>query len=223
MKADLHIHTNFSDGVSSPQEVVRAAIEKNIDCICITDHREIKGAIEAMRFGFDKNILVLPGIEIATKLGDILGINIKEIIPDGLSVKETIEEIRKQGGIAVIAHPFSWPLHRFRGGKEDFLAADAIEIFNASLLNIFNKKAFNFSQEYNLPFTAGSDAHRAEFVGRAYIEVPQNILTEKELLTTICEKKIKVKGKNLNIREIPRNGLNKRTVFFLRGFYSHTK
>ena len=74
MKIDLHIHTKFSwDGFSSPREVVDAAIQKGIDCICITDHNEIKGAIEAMKYGFDKNILVLPGIEILSLDGDILG------------------------------------------------------------------------------------------------------------------------------------------------------
>jgi len=143
MKADLHVHTTFSDGFSSPQEVVKTAIEKNIDCLCITDHHETKGAIEAMRFGFDKDILIIPGIEVTTKLGHILGINVKKVIPGGLSPEETIKEIRRQGGIAVIAHPFDWPIEDFVGGGKKILdiSPDGVEVFNASvLIKSSNKK-----------------------------------------------------------------------------------
>ncbi len=213
MKADLHIHTNFSDGLSSSQEIVKAAVEKGIDCICITDHQEIKGAIEAVRFGFDKDILVIPGIEITTKSGHILGINIKKIIPNGLSAKETVKEIRKQGGLAVIPHFFAWPLNRFRGKKEDFLAVDAIEVFNASLFNFSNKKAFNLSKKYNLPFTAGSDAHRADFVGRAFLETSKDIFSEKDLIKEIMENRVKAKGKVLRSWEMARNSLRKRIFY----------
>lgn len=213
MKADLHIHSNFSDGISSPQEIVKAAIEKNIDCICITDHQEVRGTIEAMRFGFDKNILIIPGIEITTKLGDVLGINVKKIIPNGLSMKETVKEIRRQGGIAVIPHFFAWPINNFRGKKEDFLTADAIEIFNASLFNFLNKKAFNLSRKYNLPFTAGSDAHRADFVGRGFIETSKDIFSEKDLIKEIMENRIKSKGKVLRPWEMARNSLRKRIFY----------
>ena len=59
MKIDLHIHTKFSwDGFSTPKEVVDAAVEKGIDCICIADHNQIDGASQAMKYAFDKNILV---------------------------------------------------------------------------------------------------------------------------------------------------------------------
>lgn len=214
LKADLHIHSTFSDGTSSPQEIVKVAIARNIDCICITDHGEIKGAIEASRFGYDKDILVIPGIEITSKSGHILGINVKRIIPDGLSAKETVKEIRKQGGLAIIPHPFSLALRRFRGRKEYFLAADAIETFNASIFNFENKKAFNLAKIYNLPFMAGSDAHRADFVGRAYLEIPKNILSGKELITEIREKRVKIQGKNLNHWEMLRNNLTKKASFY---------
>lgn len=209
MKADLHVHTNFSpDGLSSPKEIVKAAIEKNIDCICITDHHEIKGAIEAMKFSFDKNILIISGIEILTTSGDVLGINVKKIIPDGLSVEKTIEEIRKQGGMAVIPHPFDWPVVNFRGGEKKLCSIDfdAIEAFNSSVIfKSANQKAFNFSQKNNLPITASSDAHRAEFVGRGYIEISRSILSEKEVLEEIKNKKVKINGKPLNFWEVFKN------------------
>lgn len=212
MKADLHIHTKYSyDSNTSPKEIVIAAIEKGINCICITDHGEIKGAIEAMKFGFDKDILVVPGIEILTTSGDILGINIKKIIPDGLSAVETIKEIKKQGGIAVVPHPFSRFLMGFWGGEEKLRAihSDAIETFNASItFNSSNRKAFDFSLKNNLPFTAGSDAHRKEFVGRGYVEISENILSEKDLMDAIMGKKVKTGGKHLSPLEILKNSFN---------------
>lgn len=209
MKADLHIHTKYSyDAVSSPQEVVKVAIERSIDCICITDHGEIRGAIEAMRFGFDKDILVIPGIEILTTSGDILGINVKEIIPDGLSTEKTIQEIKKQGGLAVVAHPFDWS-RSFWGKKKDLLSLglDAFEAFNAVVISRrSNKRALNFVQKNNLCFTAGSDAHRAEFVGRGYIETLKDIGSEKELLEEIKNRRVEIKGVPLNLWEMLKNG-----------------
>ncbi len=207
MKIDLHIHTNFSwDAFSSPKEVVDAAIEKEIDCICITDHGEIKGATEAMKYGFDKNILVIPGIEILSLEGDILGINVKKIIPDFRPPEETIQEIKKQGGMAVIPHPF-WPLSNLKNNREALLSADAIEVLNADMFRFTNKKALAFSKKYNLAFTAGSDAHRVKFIGRAYLEIPQNNLSEKEVIEQIKNKAGKIKGEALSFLERIENSL----------------
>jgi len=208
MKADLHIHTTFSDGISTPEEIVETAIKRGINCICITDHHEINGSIEAMKFGYDKNILVIPGIELLTTSGDVLGINVKKNIPSGLSVKEAIKEIRKQGGIAVIPHPFNKPVNGFWGGEKDLkkINFDAIESFNATVFfKSSNKKADNFSKSNNLCFTAGSDAHRKDFVGRGYIEVSDNIKTEKDLILAILEKRAKTGGKKLTLVEIFKN------------------
>lgn len=208
MKADLHIHTNFSpDGISSPQAIVNAAIEKGIQCICITDHGQIQGAIRAMKYGFDKNILVIPGIEVLSQSGDILGINVKKVIPDGLTSQETIEEIRKQKGIVIIPHPFNWPAGNFIGSEREFFLVDAIEIFNATVFGFTNKRAVNFCQKNGLAFSAGSDAHLAKFVGRGYLEIPKNILSEKELSEELRNKTGKIQGKILNLWETIENSL----------------
>jgi len=206
MKIDFHIHSYFSwDGFSSPEEIVDTAIEKNIDCICITDHGKIEGAIRAMKYGFDKNILVIPGIEIKSRSGDILGINIKKIIPNGLTAEKTIREIQKQKGMAIIPHPFNQPVGKFKGGEKEFLMADAIETLNASVFKFANKKAVNLSEKMNLCFTAGSDAHRAKFVGRGYLEIPKNILSEEHLIEEVKNKTGSVQGEILNFYETLEN------------------
>jgi len=210
IKADLHIHSHFSrDGQSSPKEIVKSAIEKGIDCICITDHSEVQGAIEAMKHAFDKNLLVVPGIEVTSRSGDILGINVKKIIPKGLTLEQTIEEIKKQGGIAVAAHPFGWPLPgglRIGQKKISDYKISGLEAFNAALIfNFSNRRALNFSQENNLPPTAGSDSHHADFVGRGHLKFKKSILSEKDLVAEILAKNIEIGGKPLSFLEILKN------------------
>ena len=77
MKCDLHCHTFYSyDSTTPPPEMVEAAIKRGINCLAITDHNEIRGALEAIEYAKDKSILIIPGIEIKSKEGDILGLNI---------------------------------------------------------------------------------------------------------------------------------------------------
>jgi len=190
MKADFHIHTIFSyDGLPSPEEVVEAALSKKIDCIAICDHGKIQGAFEARKFAKDKPILVIPGIEVKSKEGDILGLNNQKKIPDGLSVKETIEQILKQGGMAAIAHPFDYflPFNQIEKYISFFQEKRvAIEIFNGSLFfNFANLEAQTFADQNNLPFIVGSDAHSIDFIGKAFLEIPKDNLTIEEVLEEI--------------------------------------
>lgn len=196
MRIDLHLHTDFSyDGLYTPKEMVEAAIAKGLDAICITDHGEIKGALEAMKFSGDK-ILVIPGIEIKSKEGDILGINIKEKINDNLPAIETIKRIIHLGGLPVIPHPFDFFIF-FNGVKKltKFLQDKkvAIEIFNAStFFNFSNSLAFKFCNDFNLPFIASSDAHSPEFIGKAYLEIPKDGLSPAEILIEIRNRNCKI-------------------------------
>ncbi len=207
MKADLHIHTSYSfDGISSPREAVDSALKKGLDCICITDHGRIEGALEAIEYAKGKNILVIPGIEVLTESGDILGINIKERIPEGLSLKETVREIKRQKGLAVVAHPFDWPVENFLGSRKDIKRVKAVEVFNSSAISFkANREALEFAEKNNLFITAGSDAHRAEYIGRGYLETFEDFSTAEELIEKIKKRKVKAKGKPLNLFQILKN------------------
>jgi predicted metal-dependent phosphoesterase TrpH len=67
MKADLHIHTTYSDGLLSPVQVVRRADELNLKVIAITDHDTVEGIPEALEEAKKSQKLeVIPGIEINT-------------------------------------------------------------------------------------------------------------------------------------------------------------
>jgi predicted metal-dependent phosphoesterase TrpH len=201
MKCDLHIHSHYSyDSNSSIKEIIDSAIKKGIDCIAITDHNKIQGAFEAIEYAKSKPILVIPAIEVKSRDGDIIALNVKKEIKKDLSAEETIEEIREQGGLSIIAHPFGdW--HGFKRNLKDFIdKVDAIEVFNASIF-IGNRKARELVKKYNLAFTAGSDAHEPKFIGRAYLEIPGNNLSVKEILEAIKNKNCEPKGREFSLFE----------------------
>ena len=149
MKCDFHIHSRYSyDSTSSPKEIVEKAFEKGIDCLAITDHETVEGVGKVMEQASGKPILIIPGIEVKSRKGDILGLNVKEAIPAGLSAKETIEKIKEQGGMAVIAHPFSF-LYSFKGDLKSLLGEmDGIEAFNAAIFSSDNRRALEFAEKY---------------------------------------------------------------------------
>ena len=102
-RADLHVHTLWSDGAQRPEEVVAVASER-VDVVAITDHDEIRGALRAREWAREHPELgvdVVVGEEISTLNGHLLGLFLEECIPPGLSALDTIGEIHAQGGLAV--------------------------------------------------------------------------------------------------------------------------
>ncbi len=65
-RGDFHLHTNASDGKLSPKELIHSASMKGLDIIAITDHDTTLGVEDGIREGLDKNIRVIPGIELST-------------------------------------------------------------------------------------------------------------------------------------------------------------
>jgi predicted metal-dependent phosphoesterase TrpH len=176
LKADLHVHTRYSeDSISSPEKIVQHCIERGINCLAITDHNEISGAFEVKRIAPFKVII---GEEILTNRGEIIGYFLTEKIPSRLSPEETVARIKAQGGLVCIPHPFD----RFRSGAklrnhalEKIIAnIDLIEVFNSrTMLLRDSARALEFAQKHALPGTAGSDAHIVQEVGSTYMEIPE--------------------------------------------------
>lgn len=161
MILDLHIHSRYSfDSLSKPKDIIRIAKKKGLNGIAITDHNTIKGGIDARRINHDPNFLVIIGSEIATEMGDIIGLFLKEEIRSRDSI-EVIEEIHRQGGIAVLPHPYKG--HRLN--EEIIRNIDVIECFNSRTSGENNKKAMKLAERYKKPIIAGSDAHFSSEVG----------------------------------------------------------
>ncbi len=104
--ADLHMHTIYSfDGTATVPATLRRAHEKGLSVIAITDHDEIAGALNAVSLAHLYGIEVIPGIEITTADGHLLGLFVTEIIPAGLSLVDTVLKVRELGGICIAPHP----------------------------------------------------------------------------------------------------------------------
>jgi len=175
LKADLHIHTEYSMDCSTPLEkIINRCLELEINCIAIADHGTAEGALEMQKIAPFK---VIVAEEVLTPYGEIMGMFLKETIPSGLSVEQTISRIKAQGALVNIPHPFDMLRGLRLDGKE--LEAlvdqiDAVEVFNAR--EPFRKpsaKAQTFAQKYGIPGTVGSDAHTIGEIGNAYIEMPE--------------------------------------------------
>jgi predicted metal-dependent phosphoesterase TrpH len=167
-RLDLHVHTKHSqDCYCSVAEVVEAAKRAGLKGIAITDHDSVGGNAEAAKLSSEE-FLVIPGVEISSKDGHILGLGVSESIPRDLPASETVELIRGQGGIAVAAHPFG--LARKIGSvfKARF---DAVEVYNSRTYFMSNTLARRFAERNHLPMVAGSDAHCPDEIGLAGVGV----------------------------------------------------
>src|SRR3984893_1524449 len=151
--------------------------------MAVTDHNESSGPLEAASKA--SGIKVIVGEEVKTAhQGEVIGLFIEEKIPRGLSLEETIAEIKRQGGIVYVPHPFD-RLHSVPD-YEHLLPVlddvDAIEIFNPRIAIMeFNEEAVRFAAKYRMPAGAGSDAHVPQGLGSVRIRMrdfdgPQEVL-----------------------------------------------
>ncbi len=177
---DLHMHTDHSGDCATPVEVLLAtAHEQGLGAIAVTDHNEISGALEAReqaaRSGPNPPVKVIVGEEIKTaQEGEVIGLFIEEKIPRGLTMRETIEEIRAQNGVVYVPHPFdrmhSVPDYEYLLANLEHL--DAIEVFNPRVaISAFNEEAARFAEKYRIVAGAGSDSHVAQGLGSVRIRM----------------------------------------------------
>ena len=194
LKADLHIHTEYSIDCNTPlEQIISHCQEAGINCIAISDHDTAEGALKMQGIA---PFPVIVAEEIMTPYGEIMGMFLQESIPGGLPVDETIARIRAQGGLVCIPHPFD----RFRRSALDSeitqeLAEqeqiDVIEVFNSRTpLYRSSAKAKAFAQKYGLPGSAGSDAHTPHEIGNAYVEMPE-FSGRDDFLQALAKGKIK--------------------------------
>jgi predicted metal-dependent phosphoesterase TrpH len=162
------MHTDHSPDCATPVEVLLATAKaEGLGAIAVTDHNEVSGAFDALAKA--SGIKVIVGEEIKTAhQGEVIGLFLSKRIPRGLTLEETIAEIRRQGGVVYVPHPFD-RLHSVPD-YEHMLAIldeiDAIEVFNPRVaISSFNEEAARFAAKYRLTAAAGSDSHVAAGLG----------------------------------------------------------
>ena len=192
VKIDFHIHTSFSlDSAIKPKALLGKCKEFGI-IPAITDHNSVSANKEFRRL----KAKFIPGEEIRTDIGDLIGLYIQDLIPKKTPFLEALDRIKEQGGISYLPHGFD--VFRYNiGGKYPEYAkkVQVIEVFNARCLSPNpNKKAGFFAKRNNKLMAAGSDAHLLFEFGNTYTELPEfDLENPKELLKAL--KKAKIKGK----------------------------
>ena len=164
LKIDFHVHTCYSgDSVTTLKQVVTYSKRRGLDGVAITDHNTLKGALKLKT----RDIIVVPGIEISTLNGHLLGINVITPIPAKLGIEETVHRIHEAGGIAVAPHPSMF--YKSPPSRE-VSSYDAVEVMNASSVpfQVFTSLSKRFADRLGLPQIGGSDSHYAPEIGAAY-------------------------------------------------------
>jgi PHP-associated len=175
VRVDCHLHTVASgDANLTLEQLAVRAKENGLDVVCVTDHNETSAAVAAAER--DLGVRIVTGEEIRTPDGDLIGLFLAERIPYVLPLAEVVGRIRAQGGLVYVPHPFD----RIRASLGAALPGmcergdvDVVEVFNAKIDDqALNDQAAALAAAYGLPGGAGSDAHDADGVGAAWLEMP---------------------------------------------------
>lgn len=150
-----------TEAIPSPREIMKTAAARKLDAVALTDHNTVKGWAEARREAKAQGILFIPGIEVSSREGHVLGIGVNETVPRGRSLEETVERIHDAGGIAIAPHPFDI---KGDGVRDRFPGADAAEVFNSLNLDRFSNLVMRHKIG-SFPAVAGSDAHTLAMIG----------------------------------------------------------
>ncbi|HVS28921.1 MAG TPA: PHP domain-containing protein [Solirubrobacteraceae bacterium] len=196
---DLHMHTDHSHDCATPVEaLLDTAKARGLGAIAVTDHNEISGALEARAKANGVKVIVAEEVKTAGE-GEVIGLFIEEKIERGLSLAETIAEIKRQGGLVYVPHPFD-RLHTVPDYEHllPVLAdVDAIEVFNPRVaISSFNEEAVRFAAKYRVVCGAGSDAHVTQGLGSVRIRM-RDFHGPQEFLHSLREADIIRKPKSL--------------------------
>jgi predicted metal-dependent phosphoesterase TrpH len=192
LKIDLHVHTCYSrDSSITLKQLVSFAKKRGLDGVAVTDHNTVEGALKLKT----RDILVVPGIEVSTSNGHLLGINVTTPIPAKLGIEETIRLIHEAGGIAVAPHPTAF----YKSPPSRRVSSyDAVEVMNASSVpfSVLTHYSRKFAEGLGLPQTGGSDSHYAPEIGSAYTVVEADAAVD-EIISAIKKGNVYPMGRGI--------------------------
>jgi predicted metal-dependent phosphoesterase TrpH len=172
------------------EKIIARCLKVGINCLGVADHNTLAGALKMKEIA---PFLIIPGEEILTLSGEVIGFFLTEEIPGKLSMKDTIDLIKAQNGLICIPHPYD--RLRYSAFKNQVFAdimpyVDIIEAFNArSLSPGSSSRALELARKYGKPASAGSDAHTLSEIGNAYVDM-QDFNGKEEFLTSLAGGKI---------------------------------
>jgi len=194
---DLHMHTDHSGDCATPVEVLLdAARKQGLGAIAVTDHNEVSGAHEAAAKAAEYGVKIIIGEEVKTAdEGEVIGLFIDEKIPKGVTMREAIDDIRRQGGLVYVPHPFD-RMHSvpdYEHMLEIVDDIDAVEVFNPRVaISSFNEEAARFAAKYRMVAGAGSDSHVAQGLGSVRLRM-RDFDGPEEFLASLADAEIRTK------------------------------
>lgn len=173
--ADIHMHTTASDGFATVKEVLNHITRMGtLNVIAITDHDVMDSSLWAYEHRHDYPFDIIPGVEVSSAEGHVLALWVTHPITKDMSLKETVDAIHHQGGMAILAHPFELVVcpdacYRYLRNPEIIREAgiDAIEVHNAGALTPGNNiLARRLAARLHMPIVGNSDGHSLAAIGR---------------------------------------------------------
>ncbi len=199
INADLHVHTTYSkDSLITPRDLVYYAKKRGLNAVAVTDHNSLDGAYKIAK---ETDFLIIPGMEVSSADGHIVALNVKELIPRGLSAPETVERIHKAGGVAIACHPYVY----FKGALKEKVCStfDAIEVINSRAFPFKRsvRKAEETANKLGLVRVAGTDSHYGPQIGCAYTAIDSDEPSVKAITRAIVEGRCEPFGKAVPVYE----------------------
>jgi len=202
LKLDLHIHSVYSsDSFNSIYDINRRIKEQGFDGYALADHDTINGLDEAYEKSGD--IVFVPAMEISARRAHVLAFDPTEVVPPGLSLAETVDLIRDQGAMAILAHPYGLPRSWPQMDQVEAANLDGIEVANSAqfpyeFICDLNQK---LADRLGLPVTGGSDSHIPETIGRAYTIIESESTGFLDVLKAIKLGRTRVGGSHTRFGE----------------------
>jgi predicted metal-dependent phosphoesterase TrpH len=198
--ADLHNHTCRSyDASNCDSDYLRAYEDGLLNVLAITDHNTIDGALECkerLESSTGRGLQVIVGEEVDTAEGELIGLFLTEALPVGHSAAETAHEIRRQGGLVYLQHPYCRYVRTRleQGAIEKLLAEQLVDIVETDnggpLMGRANRLARDLAARHGLPRGAGSDAHHPGDIGRCVVEIEPGFADAQTFLASLARGRI---------------------------------
>jgi predicted metal-dependent phosphoesterase TrpH len=210
-KADLQLHSDLGDGLSSIDEILDSAERAGLDVIALTDHDDIRGAFALRELAAQRSspVAVVPGVEVTTRSGHLLALWIEEEVPMFSSLADAVSLIHEAGGLAIVPHPLSYltfsigegALRQLAASGDDTRMVDAIELRNPSYAGRVraSRAAWLNTHVLRIAETGSSDAHQAALVGTCWTEFPGS--APEELRTALRGHATRADGRSWTLGE----------------------
>lgn len=175
-KMIFHVHTSSSyDSRISPKSLLGFCKKEKIGVVVVCDHNTVDGA-KAVKKLAESDIKVIIGEEISTLDGEIIGLFLTDTIKSKMSIKDTILEIKKQGGLVCLPHPGE-RIRRSAITKKDAEAiiedVDIVEVFNSrTIFGADMDWARDLAKKYCKLVIYGSDSHNISELKGAICLIP---------------------------------------------------